>query len=343
MQPATRHPKPGRAGKTLAVLLVLPFLLPVLAAVDVPANPDHAWQAPLAKRSLIIVADQAQNTLYAAGERGHVLNSSDGGKTWQQAAVPTQALLTGIDMLDGGQGWAVGHDAVILRTGDQGHTWEMQHLAPEEQRPLLDVRFFNEEHGIAVGAYGYYLETTDGGKRWNSRLIHPDHDFHLNAVSDQPGPVLYIAAEAGNVYRSRDRGANWTVLRPPYEGSFFDIAALEKDGVLVAGLRGKVFYSQDAGDSWQQVRSNVSASLNTIEIIDSRRFLVAGHSGVLMLGDVERGEMYLHRFDDRKAISDLILLQNNHVLVVGEFGARTANLCEIYSSELSGRCNGSAN
>ena len=102
---------------------------------------EEAVEAPLAIESLLLDGAAAGSRLVVVGERGHILVSTDGGASWKQARVPTRALLTAVHLHDEHTGWAVGHDAVILRTGDGGATWEIVHHAPEEERPLLDVWF----------------------------------------------------------------------------------------------------------------------------------------------------------------------------------------------------------
>ena len=138
-------------------------------------------EAPLAIDSLLLDGAAAGSRLVVVGERGHILVSTDDGASWTQAEVPTRALLTAVHMHDERTGWAVGHDAVILRTGDGGETWTLVHQAPEEELPLLDVWFRDERTGFAVGAYGYFLATDDGGETWTARAISED-DFHLNAL-----------------------------------------------------------------------------------------------------------------------------------------------------------------
>ena len=145
------------------------------------ASAEEALEAPLAIESLLLDGAVAGERLVVVGDRGHVLVSTDRGESWEQARVPVRALLTALHMHDERIGWAVGHDAVILRTADGGETWELVHHAPEEERPLLDVWFRDARRGFAVGAYGYFLATGDGGATWTSRTISED-DFHLNAV-----------------------------------------------------------------------------------------------------------------------------------------------------------------
>ena len=130
----------------------------------------------------------AGSRLVVVGARGHVLVSTDDGASWTQAEVPTRVLLTAVHMHDERTGWAVGHDAVILRTNDGGATWSMVHQAPEEELPLLDVWFRDARTGFAVGAYGYFLATEDAGETWTPRTISAN-DFHLNALVPVAGPA----------------------------------------------------------------------------------------------------------------------------------------------------------
>ena len=102
-------------------------------AVD-PAT-ENAWLAPLAAHSLLLDIARAGDRLVAVGERGHVLLSDDDGETWKQVQVPTRTMLTAVHFLDDKLGFAVGHDAVILRTEDGGSIWQRVHYAPQEERP----------------------------------------------------------------------------------------------------------------------------------------------------------------------------------------------------------------
>ena len=52
------------------------------------------------------------------------------GKTWTQAEhVPVRSTLLDIDFAPDNEleGWAVGHEGVILHTSDGGKTWELQY------------------------------------------------------------------------------------------------------------------------------------------------------------------------------------------------------------------------
>lgn len=243
---------------------------------------QYSIQAPLAAKSLLLDVIKINNKLIAVGERGHILISSDSAKTWQQQNVPTQSTLTSVYFINNKIGWVVGHDAIILKTIDAGKTWQQVYAAPEEQLPLLDIWFKDEKDGIALGAYGYYLETSDGGKTWNSRYISDD-DFHLNALDSTENGCLYVAAEAGNVYRSNDNGKNWKSLSTPYEGSFFSIKALDCNTVYVAGLRGNLYQSSDAGETWKKIPLHTEAMLTDIIFNKDNKLVITGLDGLLVI------------------------------------------------------------
>jgi photosystem II stability/assembly factor-like uncharacterized protein len=210
-----RSPRCSRiVGKAAAILILIVAGGSGWVAAQPADEPEHAVIAPLAERSLMLDVAAIGDWLVAVGERGHILVSNDRGATWRQAEVPTRATLTGVCLVDAQHGWVVGHDGVILRTADGGTTWERVRWAPEEENPLLDVWFADLEHGFAIGAYGTFLETVDGGTTWEDRAVG-EYDYHLHHLAASPGGRLYMAAEAGVVYRSDDGGRSWRELPSP--------------------------------------------------------------------------------------------------------------------------------
>lgn len=196
----------------------------------------ESWIKPKARDSVLVGMADAGGRWIAVGERGHVLVSDD-GRAWEQVPAPTRVLLTAVALDGHGLGLAVGHDATIIRTRDNGDTWDRVYHDPEAQAPLLDVIIAGDDRAIAVGAYGLYLESNDGGRTWTERILEPEalasasstedeedeeiyYDYHLNDIAIAGDGRWYIAAEAGNVYRSDDRGGSWLRLSSPYEGSF---------------------------------------------------------------------------------------------------------------------------
>jgi len=326
----TRSPSsPIRIRWAFIAIAVILILSP---AQQAPAQeeeaPENSIQAPLAARSLKLDAVAVDGALVAVGQRGHILISSDDGETWQQAEVPTRATLTGVDFHDRNLGWVVGHDSVILRTMDGGVTWERVHWAPEDEAPFFDVWFSDAENGIAIGAYGSYYTTSDGGATWSFEPIG-DTDWHLHQIARAAEGRLYMAAEAGMAYRSDDGGETWTELLTPYQGSYFGVLPLEGDVVLLFGLRGHLFRSEDAGESWQEIDTGTVASLNDgIRLTDST-IVITGLGGTVLVSHDGGRTFELVEQSSRRGIQTVVQASDDSLLVVGEFGVRLLPVSEL--------------
>ncbi|MGQ0834279.1 MAG: WD40/YVTN/BNR-like repeat-containing protein, partial [Gammaproteobacteria bacterium] len=341
----------ARAVKVTAAAVLLVLGASSAAQAPKPEDPP-AERAPLASKSLLLDITRAGERFVTVGERGHVLYSDDSGGSWTQAdSVPTSAMLTGVYFADAQRGWAVGHDEVVLRTADGGRTWQKTHYAPEAQQPLLDVWFSDGNRGIAIGAYGSYYVSDDGGATWTRSTFEPapieggaprpaagaaqsldeaamdeaiGSEFHLNQLA-VAGSRLYIAAEAGRLFRSDDGGATWKTLPSPYDGSFFGILPLEGDSVLAFGLRGHLFRSDDAGLTWTSIPTGSVAMLTDGVRVDDRTVAIVGLSGVVLVSRDGARTFTLVQQDDRKGLA-AVLADGQRLIVVGEGGTKTLTL-----------------
>jgi photosystem II stability/assembly factor-like uncharacterized protein len=280
------------------------FIISIFAVMLLPASiqaDDESTMAHLAGHSMLLDGVSRDGLLVVAGERGHILISTD-GEHWQQIIVPTRATLTGVYFHDKLNGWIVGHDAVILRTTDGGKTWEKVYYDPEGQTPLFDVWFRDERYGIAIGAYGLYLISEDGGASWDISEMNviadasennpgeaedsddflDSYDLHLNSIVLADNGKLYIAAEAGKVYRSDDSGDSWVPLAPDYIGSFFGVLPVTGDTVLVFGLRGHLFRSEDAGNTWQEIETPTQQMLTNGIVVSDDEIYITGLGGTIL-------------------------------------------------------------
>jgi len=289
------------------------------------ADPAVAGGGPVAKltmqRLLLTDAVRIGNRVVAVGDHGHIVFSDNNGENWMRAKTPPAPLLTSVAFADAKNGWAAGHDTVILATTDGGETWAQQFSAPSEQRPLLDLLFVSAKQGYAVGAYGAFYETADGGKTWAARKIIAD-DKHLNAIESVGDGKLLILGEAGTILVSGDAGKTWTASASPYKGSFFG-GILANDGSIVAyGLRGKVFRSTDGARTWKPVDNASQATLMGGSKLPDGSLVIAGAAGTVLVSR-DNGQSFVPlATGSTRAYGKAILGAPNAVLLVGEAGAR---------------------
>lgn len=311
---------PGRpAGICRLALIILCTLVGTASAeLSSPAE-GGATLAPLVERSLFLDGAAIGDHMLVVGERGHILVSRDAGKSWTQAHVPTRATLTGVHLQDPSRVWAVGHDATILRSNDGGLRWETMFTAPEQQRPLLDLWFENTEHGFAIGAYGLFLETHDGGDTWQPRRVIDD-DRHLNHIGGSPSTGLYIAGEAGLLLRSDNGGADWEALPSPYAGSLFGTLPLDEQRVYVFGLRGHLFASDDAGTNWRSVATGTQHLITSGIRVGAGGILFTAMGGTLLRGETTAPGVRSFQRLDRMGISGALGAGQGALVVFGEFG-----------------------
>lgn len=278
----------------------------------VPFCMADSLQIPAMKSALVsnaLLADSAKAgaRVVAAGAYGNIVYSvpTEDGKAleWRQANSPTQRLLTTVTFIDDREGWAGGHDTLILHTTDGGENWEIQYedLIPgnDVPKPVLDIVFTDKRHGIAVGAFSLMLETDDGGKTWaavdtgalydrlEEQEQEPEPNFNA-IIKLSYGEDYLIVGELGTILlynpNAESNEAMWRIVKSPYAGSFFGAKELSSGEILIYGLRGHVYRSADQGLTWSQINTGTVASVNdTFEKDDGEVILVGGAGSILRL------------------------------------------------------------
>jgi photosystem II stability/assembly factor-like uncharacterized protein len=320
---------------------------------------------PRASRSLLLDVVQTPAGYFAVGERGHVLVSAD-GQQWTQAAVPTRATLNTIAAADGLLWAAGHDGVIVQSTDGgktwerrRAAPWSYDLVEPTDGVPVMDLLFTDASNGFAVGAYSLMLVTSDGGATWTPRSVmaaavaapepeadaatdaeaegddwtfseddlalEAESDPHFNAIARAGSGALVIAGERGTFLRSRDGGETWTSKRLPYEGSMFGVLTWEDDHILVLGLRGNVYESRDLGDSWNRVDTGITTSLMGGHALPGGGAVLVGANGaILMRPDADTpfsATTFQTARGDTPLLSGVVPLGDAGFLVIGDKGA----------------------
>lgn len=301
--------------------------MPTAAAVK--ARP--AEMSMLASRSLLLGVINNGKHLVAVGDRGNIVASND-GVNWAQVEVPVRATLTAVEFVDENKGWAVGHDAVILHTGDSGKTWQLQNFQPDLEKPFLDVLFVDGNRGMAVGAYGLFMATSDGGANWaevDAPAIRED-ELHLNSITRLANGDFFVVGESGTMGVSAD-GTAWTRVTAPYEGSLYGALPRGDKGVVVFGLRGNVYTTPDVrGGKWTKVEMGTVASFFGGTALPNGDIVMVGLAGEIAFLSLT-GKVRNAKLDAMAGVTGSGTLSGaipwkGGVLAVGELGVSTVGL-----------------
>jgi photosystem II stability/assembly factor-like uncharacterized protein len=189
--------------------------------------------------------------------------------------------------------------------------------------PFLDVHFESRKKGYAIGAYGLFFSTSDGGETWTSmadRVENIDR-FHLNAIAQLDQQALLIVGEAGTMFASYDGGEQWETLYSPYEGSFFGIQEIpQSNEVLVYGLKANVFKSSDQGQSWDKVDVPATTNLTGSTVDDNGVVILSGFSGVI-IRSLDQGKSFSKvKQTGLEAYNSIAALRNSSLVLVSDHG-----------------------
>jgi len=245
--------------------------------------------------------------------------------------VPTRSTLTALAFVDEKTGFAVGHDAVILKTTDAGATWHLLNFEPESRNVMLNVRFRDARSGYVVGTNGQLWVTQDGGATWDRRTLAVE-DWYQNHIFDvawlRDGTTLAVA-EKGVLYRSADGMQPFTPVDSPYDGSYF--GALSPDGncFVIYGMNGHVFTSTDGGNAWQNVTTHTDQFLLDATVLNDGRVLLVGAGGAVLTIEPGSGRVLNAPRPDGVGINAVYVVGDTAYLAAATGGVRKLPLTEL--------------
>jgi photosystem II stability/assembly factor-like uncharacterized protein len=109
-----------------------------------------------------------------------------------------------IYFIDENTGWIVG-DGSVAKTTNSGISWDLQLTVPYGW--LASIKFIDEDKGWVVGRQGMVFHTTDGGATWELKNIGTKHNLiSICFVDEQNG---WISGDNGSILATTNGGATF--------------------------------------------------------------------------------------------------------------------------------------
>jgi len=323
------------------ILTLISFFIATLSTVSAANfNLDTGFAADASKynKTLINAVDNADNRIIGVGIHGIIIYSDDLGVNWEQATVPTTKTLTDIDCVNENICWATGHDAYILKTTDQGQSWTIQYKDKLFDAPLLSISMFNENSGIAVGAFAKSLITKDGGDTWQDFFVTEDEfQPHLNNVLVN-GQDAYVTGELGLFYHSSDQGLNWSIFETGYTGSLWSSLLISENELILIGMSGNIITASSIEGNkfeFKKYFNGVKNTLTSAITLSNGKVAISGLGGVISVLDFNGSkDIKTCIRQDRLGNNAIVEGENDNLLIIGQNGSRTHNMQECYESSM---------
>lgn len=223
------------------------------------------------------------NIVYLAHDVCQVWRSSDGGATWDKCLNKGMHVVAGLSIevdpvdsnrvlatVDNSYSFRAEDDEGVFLSTDGGKTWELV-LNSEPRYDSSVHRYYRKNiaydmtsisttQNRAMRWYvahpykptegsGAFYRSEDGGETW-TRLFYQTTYNKIYAVKTHPtdGQSVYMATDAG-LYRSTNRGANFSKLGDLPSGEVMSVEINPKDpNIIFATIKGdKVYRSTDGG------------------------------------------------------------------------------------------------
>lgn len=224
---------------------------------------------------------------WIVGSNSTILETLDGGKTWQEKALALgqNYRLTSVSF-SGQEGWITGEPAILLHTTDGGASWSRIPLSerlPGVPNKIVALGPEAAEMSTSVGAI---YQTKDSGRTWKA-MVEEAVGVVRNISRSDDGKYAAVSAR-GNFYSTWEPGQSAWVQHNRNNSKRLQSMGFGKDGRLWVLARGGQlqFSSPEDPNTWSEAQNpefSTSWGLLDLAYRTPEEIWVTGGSGNLLV------------------------------------------------------------
>jgi photosystem II stability/assembly factor-like uncharacterized protein len=282
---------------SVCLALAIPLTKPQAGHAIPAAYPPAVWakQHSGTLAWLYSVYFLNDSTGWAAGSKGTLLSTRDGGQNWRVEQRPTDDALRDVYFSDARNGWLVCERNIyqlrtreeprtyLMKTSNGGATWRRVNvIGSDVDAQLLKVVFKGNGSGYAFGEAGVLYATRDNGESW-SRQVLPTNHLLLGGsfIEREEG---WLVGAGATILQTSDAGETWRKISDPRMAGvrFNSVSFVDRSHGWVAGSGGRIFSTSDAGKTWRVSDTGISTDLLDVKFVDGREGWAVGNDGIVI-------------------------------------------------------------
>tara|TARA_B100000029_G_scaffold6708_2_gene7152 strand:- start:2045 stop:4099 length:2055 start_codon:yes stop_codon:yes gene_type:complete len=269
------------------VALIVTFVLAVSIAPTVGQSVETGWVSVESGTEVDLnAAVVSGNEVWAFGDSGVAIFSTDGGLTWSTHASLGESDLIAADSLEDSIAVLAADGIVHLRVGLDGEWQQLDSMT----LGMAGIALTGDESLVLVGDGGVVMEFSNG--MWNDRTSAFTED--LNDVAFYGGDDGFAVGDSGTILATTDGGSTWDYREAPagaQDASIVSVEFFNPYRMFAISDSGQILYSTSSGGHEWNLREIESEGYNTtldrelssIEVVSASKILFTGPNGFLGL------------------------------------------------------------
>jgi len=221
---------------------------------------------------------------------------------------------------------AVGERGIIIKSRDEGGTWDVRHDDSTMPLTLTAMTSLDDAVVLAVGHDSVILRSVDTGEHWSKVMHDRVLGEPLLGIWSADGRTVFAYGSFGKFLISTDAGLSWA--EQPLEllrGEHLNGMDGRTDGVqILVGEMGLVLRSLDGGRQWRRLDAFYNGSLFGVSRLSGCHWVSYGMRGHVFVSHDDGDNWEQIELPHQLPLYGHVRSPDGHVVIVGTGGAFVA-------------------